>query len=306
MIRILYTGSKTDPEILGDFAKNPAIDFQRIYNPTKSELSTMLDNADIYVKGDAHRIDTNILSEKTHPRLIIFAGTDHSKYIDENDVQKFGIEVKNAAGANSESVAEHAVSLLLSATKGIPELDRNIRNGLWLKKTTFNLRDKMIGVLGMGRIGTRVAEILDRGFGSKILYFDLVNKDIDFAKFSELGAIFKSCNAIIVSLASSPKTANIINFDLLTSLKQNSILINVARAEIFDKDSLYDFLKKRDDIFYATDVFYHEPIFGSDEEFLLSRPNTILTSHNAFNSTESLLTMEQMISDLIQKHIVEL
>jgi phosphoglycerate dehydrogenase-like enzyme len=162
--------------------------------------------------------------------------------------RRLGVPVATNGGANALAVAEHAVMLMLAVYRHLPALDRQVRAGTWLRAARGDVRyhelgGKRVGILGMGRIGQRVAHLV-RAFDAEVFYSDVRRLPADAE--ARLGALFLSLDALLdtvdvlsIHLPLLPETRGIIGERELALLAPGSILVNTARGELVDEAALY-------------------------------------------------------------------
>jgi len=204
----------------------------------------------------------------------ISAGVDH---IDFSRIGKDTVVCSNA-GAYAISVAEHVFALLLAGTKKIIEKNDEMKRGIFNSTPTTLLYGKTLGIIGYGGIGKRVARIA-KSFDMNIIAIGRKDKNefVDhYYNLNNLEFLVKNSDFILISIPLNKETFNLIDIDVLNKIKNGGILINVARPEIIKKDDLFDFLKRRKDVLYLSDVWWDEPeIKNTNIE------NAILTPHIA-------------------------
>ena len=204
-----------------------------------------------------------------------------------------GIIVTNAPEVTADSVAEFTVSLLLSLAKNIPRCDRAVKEGRWderveLMGINIELRGKTHGIVGLGKIGRRVA-IMCKGFGMRVLYFKR-NRDLEFEQSAGVGyapfqALLKECDSISLHLPLTKETANLFNSPQFKSMKKTALLINQARGKVVNEEALVQALKEGAIGGYASDVYESEPPDPKSE--LLSFKNVVVSPHLAGGTRES-------------------
>ena len=208
--------------------------------------------------------------------------------IDIAEAKAKNIYVTNAPGASDESVAEHAVSLMLALAHRIVESDQFVRDGKYtgwdpMLFTGFDLRGLTLGLIGAGHIGTHVATICKNGFGMNILYYDVVrNEKLE----NEIGATFISTvdeiltKADVVSLHVPllPTTQHLLNAEHFSKMKKSAILINTSRGPVVDECALLEALRKGTIRAAGIDVYEKEPAITKG---LASLDNVVLTPHTA-------------------------
>lgn len=207
-----------------------------------------------------------------------------------------GILVCNLPRVNALSVAEHAVSLMMSLAKDLPAMDRAVRGDRWKERNAgaaVELEGKTLGIVGMGGIGSLVAGKCSAGLGMKILAYDpyvrdqFGDKDYEFAP--SLEDLFARADVVSLHCPNIPETKGMVTRDLLFAMKPNAYFINCARGEVVDEEALIDLLKERRIAGAGLDVFSREPP-GADNP-LLGLDNVILSPHSAALTQEATVRM---------------
>jgi D-3-phosphoglycerate dehydrogenase len=211
--------------------------------------------------------------------------------IDSKAAKERGIEVRAAVGANADAVAEHAWALILAAAKGLVTLDRRMHEGHWDKAThkSFELRGKALGVVGLGAIGRRVAEI-GVAFGMNVTAFD------PFAKTAPAGVTLVALERVIaeshvVSLNCplTEENRNFINRETIAKMRDGAIVVNTGRGGLIDDAALLEALASGKLRAAGLDAFNPEPFVG-DHHFR-GVPNAILTPHVGGVSEDAYVNM---------------
>jgi len=226
--------------------------------------------------------------------------------IDVEEAKKRGIMVTNTPGVLTDTVAEHTIALMLSITSRISEGDRLVRAGEYdgwapLMLLGTDLKDKTLGVLGLGRIGSRVAHIASRGLGMKIAYYD-ISRDEAFEK--EYGATFlatpeellKVADVVSVHVPLLDSTHHLINKERLEMMKKSAYLINSSRGPVIDEKALVEALKGGVIRGVALDVFENEPLLAPG---LSELENVVLTPHIASATDETRGKMAEIAAQSI-------
>jgi D-3-phosphoglycerate dehydrogenase len=198
---------------------------------------------------------------------------------------KRNIMVANTPDAPTESVAEHTILLMLAVFRKLTILDKEIRNGEWKSLRGLpccELKGKVLGVVGMGRIGRRVAEIA-HVFGMHVVGHDPYLPDAQIRKHGvqpvSLSELLSSADCVTLHVPATAETENLINRQTISTMKKGVVLINVSRGSIVDEAALIDAIKTGHLFGAGLDVFYKEPP-ASDSE-LFSLKNVVLTPHLA-------------------------
>ena len=243
------------------------------------------------------------------PSAKIFAnyavGTDN---IDLAAAKERGVTITNTPGVLTETVAEHAFTLMLSVAHRVAEADGFTRAGKYggwepLLLLGTDLSHKTLGILGLGRIGSRVAHHGARGFDMKIIYYDVARSE-QFEK--EYAAEFrpnpeevlKEADFVSVHVPLLASTKHLINQERLAMMKPTAILVNTSRGPVIDEAALTEALKSGVIRGAGLDVFENEPLLASG---LTSLRNVILTPHIASATEET----RSKMSDLAAQNIIE-
>lgn len=228
-------------------------------------------------------------------------GVDH---IDLEEARRRRIYVVNTPDANTESVAEHCIGMMIMLCKQLYVAGLAVRQGDWEARNIYigrELREKTIGLVGFGRIGQRVAEIAHRGLAMSVLYYDVV-ADPDRES---------SCGARRVSLEELLATADIVSLHVplvsstrcligereLATMKPSSYLINTARGSVVDEDALCKALQEGQIAGAGLDVFELEPPARSHPLWALE--NVVASPHMAAHTEEAMLRMAMVVEDVV-------
>ena len=231
----------------------------------------------------------------------------HGVGVDNIDVEaatKRGIYVVNTPGVNTEAVAEHAVGMMLALSKKIVESDRAMRNGNWnfrYESYGIEMQGSNLGIVGMGKIGYRVADICHAAFNMNIFYCDeLANQKGETelsARKAVLSELLSISDYVSLHLPALPSTFQMINSENIGLMKGTAFLINTSRGTVIDNNALYNALKNSDIAGAALDVFEKEPL--PDNSPLLSLANLILTPHNAAHTEQAMIGMAMVVKDIV-------
>jgi len=203
------------------------------------------------------------------------------------------IRVPNAVERNS--VAEHTIALMLAILRKIPWADRGLREGRYgvihysyelfeELSAPGDLSDMVVGIIGLGSIGSRVAEILARGFGSKVIAYDPYidperARALGIELVTSLEEIFLRSDIVTIHTPLTKETRRMINREVLSKAKRGLILVNTARGEVIDTEALLWALREGIISYAGLDVFEEEPLPKTHP--LIETNNTILTPHIA-------------------------
>ncbi len=229
------------------------------------------------------------------PRLevISYLGTGAANMIDLDEAAQRGITVSNTPGYGDNAVAEHAIALLFAVARDIPRHDRTLRNVGWEQLDPgFELRGKKLGLIGLGGIGSRVAEIA-RGLGMEVLAWTR-NPSPERAQragvtFAPLDAVLGGSDVVSLHLLLTPETQNLLGAAELDCLKPGAVFINTARGELVDEAALIARLRAGRIAAAGIDVYLKEPLPSNHP--LLVLDNVVATPHVGFNTPEATMAM---------------
>lgn len=230
--------------------------------------------------------------------------------IDVAAASKRGVVVMNTPEAGAVTTGEHAIALLLSMARNIAGADASIRRGEWQKAkfTGVEIRGKILGVLGLGRIGTVVAE---RGVGlqMEVLAFDPAISQAnapDNVRIVELDELLQTADFITVHVPLLPATHHLLNAERFAQMKPGAMLVHAARGGIVDEAALCDALDSGHLGSAALDVFEQEPLAADSR--LRTTKNLVLTPHLGASTKEAKrnvsLDMAQQVQTCLTKGVV--
>jgi D-3-phosphoglycerate dehydrogenase len=251
------------------------------------QLAVDLADADALVVRSATKVTAALINAAPKLRVIARAGTGVDN-VDVAAASSRGIVVMNAPGANSISVAELAVGLILSMARHLPAADAAMKQGKWEKKKFLGeeVRDKTLGLAGLGRIGQEVARRA-AGFGMRIVAHDpfiseQVASDLGVELVS-LDDVFARSDYVSLHMPSNDKTRHIVNADRLARAKKGIRIINTARGDLIDEKALADAIEGGHVGGAALDVFEKEPTVDQRLQML---PQVVATPHIAASTRE--------------------
>ena len=233
------------------------------------------------------------------PKLEIISsfgvGYDH---VDAKWAAAHGIVVTNTPDVLTEEVADTALGLLLCTVRELPQAERYLRAGKWLEGdyplTRATLRDRTIGIIGLGRIGKAIARRLD-AFGVAVVYHGRkAQPDVRYRHYPDLRAMARDVDILMVVTPGGPGTRNLIDAKVLEALGPNGILINISRGSVVDEAALIAALKSGKILSAGLDVFANEPQVPRE---LLEMDNVVLFPHVGSASVHTRDAMGQLVVD---------
>lgn len=266
-----------------------------VFNPygrplNAEEIAPLLEGVDGYIAGLDY-ITADVLEKAPDClKAISRYGAGYDR-VDISAAEKRGIIVTNTPGVNSESVADLAFGLMLSAARKIPVLDRKVKSGEWPRTTGVEIYGKTIGILGLGAIGKGIARRA-RGFSMNILAYDPF-LDRAFAETNGIrectaDELLRESDIISLHLPLNENTREIINREAIAKMKQGTIIINTARGGLIDEAAAYEALKDGRLGGLGLDAFENEPP-GSSPLFELE--NVVVTPHAGAHTVEAVENM---------------
>lgn len=251
------------------------------------QLAVDLQDADAIVVRSATKVTAALINAAPKLRVIARAGTGVDN-VDVAAASARGIVVMNAPGANSISVAELAVGLILAMARHLPAADAAMKQGKWEKKKFLGeeVREKTLGLAGLGRIGQEVARRAG-AFGMRIIAHDpfisaQVAGDLGVELVS-LDDVFARADYVSLHMPSNEKTRNIVNAERLKKSKKGIRIINTARGDLIDEGALADAIEAGQVAGAALDVFQKEPTVDQRLQML---PQVVATPHIAASTRE--------------------
>src|SRR5438270_12057320 len=300
----VWTGRALQPEALAVLEGLATVSVSSVGE--RSDWYAEASTADAIIVGGETFVTGEVM-DRIGPRLRIIARTGIGvDRIDLDAATHRGIMVVNTPDGPTESTSEHTIALLLNLCKGVMTGDRILRSGSPFPALTdltpgLEVAGAVLGLVGLGRIGSRVAAIA-RVLGMRVLAFDPF---VTPERASALGVdlvpslveLLPRAQVVSLHCPSTPETHHIMNAETLNLMPEGSYLINVARGALIDENALLDALRSGHLAGAAVDVFDPEPPMTNHPLFTL--PNTICTPHIASYTTASVLRMEMMACEQI-------
>lgn len=221
--------------------------------------------------------------------------------VDIDAARKRGIAVTSGGDANADCVADHAMAMLLAALRDIVRLDREVHEGVWKRASGLSqLSGKRVGIVGMGRIGLRIARRL-QGFDVEVLYTARAPKpDLAWTYVSGVHELAARADHLVVICPATPATYHLIDRPVLAALGPGGVLVNVGRGSVVDTRALVESLENGEIAAAGLDVLEGEPKIP---EALKTMSNVFLTPHIAAFSPEAFEAMSARAIANVAAHI---
>ncbi len=259
-------------------------------------------DVDAIIVRSETRITAEVLSACKKVKIVGRAGVG----VDNIDVQaasKQGVIVVNVPDGNTISAAEHTVAMLLAVSRNIPQANASLKAGEWKRSqfTGTELQGKVLGLIGLGRIGREVAKRC-QSFGMSILGYDPYASD-EYAKnfnikLTTLDEMYAAADYITVHVPLNDTTKHMLNAKTMKKLKQGVRLINCARGGIIDEKALAEAVASGHVKGAAIDVFEEEP--PKKDNPLLGQPNIIVTPHLGASTEEAQVKVAQELAETLR------
>ncbi len=264
----------------------------------RADLAQAMDQFDVLCPTVSDQIDAEVIAGGDRIKLIANYGVGFD-HIDLAAAKAKGIAVSNTPGVLTDATADIAMTLLLMAARRAGEGERQVRSGDWsgwgpTHLVGSALKDKVLGLVGMGRIAVATARRAKHGFGMRIAYYGRhecdhrVSQELEAEFFSDLNALLGAADFVSLHVPGGAETANLIDAAALAAMKPGSYLINTARGGIVDHDALAAALATGRLAGAGLDVYPHEP---SVPEVLLGLENVVLLPHLGSANAETRIAM---------------
>jgi lactate dehydrogenase-like 2-hydroxyacid dehydrogenase len=233
------------------------------------------------------------------PKLEIVAsfgvGYDH---VDASYAREHGIVVTNTPDVLTEEVADIAMGLLIATLREFIKADRYLRSGLWTTQqyplSVGSLRDRKVGIVGLGRIGQAVARRLDASLVPLVYHSRNPVSGVSYKHYPDLIEMAKAVDTLVVIVPGGPSTAKIINAEVFKALGPRGVIVNVARGSVIDEEAMIAALKSGTILAAGLDVFANEPTVP---DALKAMQNVVLLPHIGSASVVTRNAMDQLVVD---------
>ncbi|MBC3956055.1 2-hydroxyacid dehydrogenase [Pseudomonas triticifolii] len=226
-------------------------------------------------------------------RIICVSGAGFEK-VDLSAAEARGITVTNGAGVNAPTVADHALALLLSLVRDIPQADASVRRSEWRKVVRPSLAGKRLGIIGLGAVGLAIARRA-AAFDVGIAYHNRKPRpDCDYTWHASAQSLAEASDFLVIATPGGSSTHHLVDASVLAALGADGFLVNIARASVVDTDALVTALQQERIAGAALDVFDDEP---DVPDVFKTLGNVVLTPHVGGLSPEASKDSVQMVND---------
>lgn len=293
-------------EGLKTFGKYPNIEVILNTKHTTEELIQLIPEYHAMIVRSATKVTREVINAAKNLKVIARAGAGYNN-IDVDACNEKGIAVLITPTGNTNAVIELTMGLILSFIRNIPQANNSMKASLWEKKKLggYELKGKVLGTLGIGRIGAGVAERC-HVFGMKVIAYD---KYVTQARLNEMGLEFvtlyddldrflSEVDFLSLHIPATPETKGMLGKSQFETMKESAVIVNCARGEVINEQDLYDALVNKQIAGACIDVYSKEPAKKEDIPFI-GLENVICTPHLGASTKEAQINVAAMAADQI-------
>lgn len=288
-----------DSAVFEHFANDDDFSVEKVFE--RPELEEVIQNANFLVVRSGTTVDEELIDQADQLIGVIRAGVGldniNLDYAEDN-----GIAVQNTPEASSNAVAELVVGHILSLYRSISRADRSLKEGDWIKSelTGREIQGKTIGIIGYGRIGKRIGDLLE-AFGASIIAHDEYIDDDEIMKHgaepTSLDSLLTNSDIITIHVPLTDETKHLISTDELDKVSDNTILINCSRGGVYEEEALQKALDDEKILGVGLDTYETEPPGDSE---LIQHENMVGTPHIGASTEEAQVRIGQLVIDKIE------
>ncbi|MFZ5736364.1 MAG: NAD(P)-dependent oxidoreductase [Pseudomonadota bacterium] len=285
MHAVFVDASDTLAELMERLAApdDPPVTIHRDPDVTPEQLPEVLAGAAIALIDHTY-LPTEIARQCAGLKHVVFLGTGARSYMNVEELAELGIEVHLIRGYGDTAVAEATIALMWAAARNLAIMDREMRQGQWLREDGVQLTGKTLGLIGFGGIGAEVARIA-HGSGMKVIAWNRSTKQIDGVSFVDLDTLLRDSHVVSMHLLLNDETRGFLSRQRIAAMRPGAILVNTARGALVDEAAMIDALRSGHLRHAALDVFDIEPLpIGHP---LTTLANVTLSAHSAFRTPEA-------------------
>lgn len=273
------------------------------YRPaiTKEELLSVAGEYDALIVRSRTKVDRDVLERAIRLKLVARSGTGLDN-VDVEFAKSKGVAVVNSPESLVEAVAEQVLLFMLGLSRKLVQADAGTKAGKWEKNALVGreLKGKVLGIVGMGRIGRRIGEVA-KVMGMSVLVYDVIPMppavlDPLGARVVGLDELFASSDFVTLHVPLTPETSHLVGAKRISLMKEGAVIVNTSRGGVVDEDALASALKEGKIGGAALDVFETEPPKGP----ILTAPNTILTPHIGGQTEEAQVSAITVIGEKVR------
>lgn len=247
------------------------------------------------------RVDEGFMTQLPLLKIIVNYGVGYDS-IDTMAAESRGVAVTNTPGVLTDDVADFAIGLVLGTSRLIVNGDRYVRDRIWLNgpmRLGRSITGKKLGIVGLGRIGTSVAE---RAVALKmsVSYHNRNRRDVPYVYYEDVVSLARDCDVLLLLVPATPQTKKMVNLDVMNALGPEGTLVNVARGSVVDEAGLIHALREGHLGAAGLDVYEDEP--NVPQALIEMNDRVVLQPHQASGTTETRRAMGQLLIDNLAAH----
>lgn len=247
------------------------------------QLPIILQGAQIAIV-DHTSVPTEVAARCPGLKHIVFLGTGPRSYMDPEALAALGIAVHTIKGYGDTAVGECAFALMWAAARGLAKMDRELREGHWVRTDGMQLRGKTLGLIGFGGIAQELARMA-LGAGMRVIAWNRTPRNHAGVEFVGIDSLLAGSDVVSLHLALTDETRGFLSRERIAAMRHGAILVNTARGALLDEAALVDALNSGKVAHAGLDVFTVEPLPARHPFTAL--PNVTLSAHSAFRTPES-------------------
>lgn len=251
-----------------------------------------------FALNDHTQMPTAEMARCTGLSHVIFLGTGARSYMDPEALGGLGITVHTIKGYGDTAVAEHAIALMWAAARGIGEMHRAVRAGVWPRTEGMQLTGRTLGLVGFGGIAAEVARIAGGG-GMRVLAWNRSARAAPGVSFVDLDTLLADSDVLSLHLLLTEQTRGFLSAERIARMKPGAVLVNTARGALVDEAALIAALRDGRLRHAALDVFETEPL--PPDHALTELENVTLSAHSAFRTPEAAETLLRRALDIARR-----
>jgi lactate dehydrogenase-like 2-hydroxyacid dehydrogenase len=245
----------------------------------------------------SEKIDGGLMAKLPKLEIVSTFGVGYD-HVDAAWAAEHGVTVTNTPEVLTEEVADTALGLLLCTVREFPQAERYLRAGNWVKKayplTKATLRNRTVGMIGMGAIGKAIARRLDAMKVPVVYHSRRPAADVSYRHYPNLIDVARDVNVLLAIVPGGAETKNMVNAEILAALGPDGIFINMARGSVVDEQALIKALKERTILSAGLDVYLREPEVPRE---LIEMEHVVLFPHLGSASVYTRTQMDQLVVD---------
>jgi D-3-phosphoglycerate dehydrogenase len=263
----------------------------------REQLPRIIKGYEIAIDDHSY-MPTPLVAQCPELKHIVFLGTGPASYMNVGELESRGIKVHIIKGYGDTAVAEHSIALIVAAARDVTRMDRDIRAGSWVTREGMQLKDKTLGVIGLGGIGREVARI-GKGMGMNVIGWNRTKHTDISVPLVDIDTLLAKSDVVSMNLTLGDETRSFLSKERIARMKPGAIYVNTARGALADEDALIAAIKSGHIRHAGLDVFHDEPLKADHP--LTKLQNVTLTAHAGFRTLEASETLLRRAIDIVKR-----